>query len=273
MNGAVRALAAAGLLLLASCAVPPASQLAAPPDPDTVRARLLEDEASTRTVRGLARVTFAGPAGGGSASQVVVVALPTRARLETLTPLGTTALVATLRDEELRVHSPLRHEYGVGRATPQTLGRLVKVPVPPELFLRLLAGLPPLPLRAEDPRLTVVGDGASVRVESVNGEYWQRLWIEADPGGAGRGEVGSGGDVLFRFTLGDRQPTGGRSFPFELRVEDPITQSQLRLQYERVQLNLPVDADLFELPAPADPQTRIIDLGGALAPRSGSPRE
>jgi hypothetical protein len=193
--------------------------------------------------------------------------------LETLTPLGTTALVVTLRDEELRVHSLVRHEYGIGRATRRTLGRLVRVPVPPELLLRLLAGLAPLPLRADDPRLTAVGDGSSVRVESVEGEYWQRLWIEADPGGVARGEVGRGGDILFRFAWADWQPTDGRSFPFELRLEDPGTRNGLRLRYERVQLNLPVEADLFELPPPTDPDTRIIDLGGAATPGSGSPRE
>jgi hypothetical protein len=238
-----------------------------------VRARLLQEEAGTRTVRGLARLAFAGPEASASASQVVVVALPNRARLETLTPLGTTALVATLRDEELRVHSLLRREYGVGRATRQTLGRLMKVPVPPELFLRLLAGLPPLPLRAEDPRLTATQDGASVRVESVEAEYWQRLWVGAEPGGGARGEVGRGGDVLFRFTLSDRQQIAGRSFPFALTVEDPATGSALRLRYERVDLNLPVEADLFELPPPTDPDTRIIDLDGAALPRSGSRRD
>jgi hypothetical protein len=269
MNAAVRALAAAGILVTASCAAPSASRLSPPPDPDQVRARLFEDEASTRTMRGLARLEFTGPQGSGSASQVVVVALPDRARFETLTPLGTTALVATLRAGQLRVHAPLRHEYGVGPATRETLGQLLTVPVPPELLLRLLAGLPPLPLRAGDPRLTVVGDGEAVRVESVDGEYWQRLWTGVDEPGLARGEAGRASELLFAFTFADRQSTNGRNFPFELRVEGPAARSQLRLRYERVQLNLPVDADLFELPPPSDPATRIIELGDA----RGSARE
>ena len=220
MNVSVRALAAAGLLLLASCAVTPGSRLAAPPDPDMVRSRLLREEAVTRTARGLARLAFEGPQGSGSASQVVVVALPDRARVEALTPLGTTALVATLRAGELRVHSPLRHEYWTGRATRETLGRLLKVPVPPDLLLRLLAGLPPLPLRAQDPRLMVTPDGAAIRVESVEGEHWQRLWTVADDPEVARGELGRASDVLFTFAFADRRPTDGRSFPFDIRVED-----------------------------------------------------
>ena len=270
MSAPVRALAAAGLLLLASCAVTPVPRLAAPPDPDRVRSRLLQEEAATRTVRGLARLAFEGPSGSGSASQAVVVALPDRARVEALTPLGTTALVATLRAGELRAHSPVRHEYWTGRATREALGRLLTVPVPPEPLLRLLAGLPPLPLRAQDPRLRVTPDGAAVRVESVDGEYWQRLWIEGDDPEVARGEMGSASEALFTFAFADRRPTDGRSFPFDIRVEESGSRSRLQVRYEQVQLNLPADPDLFHLPPPTDPRTRIIDLGsgapGRVAP-------
>jgi hypothetical protein len=272
MNALFRALAAAGLLFAASCASLPASHRAGPPDLDVVREKLLKDDEATRTVRGVARLAFEGPHGSGSASQVVVVALPDRARVEALTPLGTTALVVTLRAEEIRVHSVLRGEYGVGRASPQTLGRLLKVAVPPELLLRLLAGLPPLPVRAQDPRLTVVSEESVVRVESTDGVYWQRMWTEANEPEIARGEVGRAAEVLFTFAFADRQPTDGRRFPFEVRVEEPATHSRVRVRYERVQLNLPADPDLFELPPPADPRTRTIDLGGVTTPRGEAPR-
>jgi hypothetical protein len=164
----------------------------------------------------------------------------------------------------LRAHSPAQHAYWTGRATREALARLLNVPVPPEMLLRVLAGLPPLPVRADDPRLAIVPDGATVRVESVEGDHWQRLWSEADDPAVGRGEVGRASEVLFAFAFTERRPTDGRAFPFEIRVEEIATRTRLRVQYERVQLNLPVDPDLFDLPPPADPQTRIIDLN---APR------
>lgn len=270
MNAPVRALAAAGCLLLASCAATPVPRLAAPPDPEAVRSRLLREESTTRTVRGLARLAFEGPRGSGSAQQVVVVALPDRARVEALTPLGTTALVATVRADELRVDAPIRHEYWTGRATREAVGRLLTVPVPPEPLLRLLAGLPPLPLRAEDPRLIVAQDGADVRVESVHGEHWQRLWVEGEEFGVARGEVGRASELLFLFAFADRKPADGRSFPFDIRVEDATTRSRLHVVYERLELNRPADPALFDLPPPTDPRTRIIDLGGG-APGGGAP--
>jgi outer membrane biogenesis lipoprotein LolB len=270
MSPPVRALAAAWLLLLASCAVTPVPRLAAPPDPDRVRTRLLQEQAATRTVRGLARLAFEASSGRGSAAYAVVVSLPDRARVEAMTPLGTTALVATVRADQLRVDSPLRHEYWTGRATPEALGRLLEVPMPPEPLLRLLAGLPPLPLRARDPRLILTPDGAAVRVESVDGEHWQRLWAEGDDLEIARGEVGRASEVLFRFAFADRRPSDGRNFPFDIRVEDSAGRGRLQLQYERLQLNLPTDSDLFDLPRPTDPRTRIIELGsgtpGRVAP-------
>lgn len=257
MKPPVRAITAAGLLFLAACAVTPPPRPAGPPDPDAVRSQLMHEEAGTRTARGLARVAFEGPQGSGSASHVVVVALPDRARVEALTPLGTVALVATLRENELRAHSALRSEYWTGRATREALGRLLAVPVPPDLLLRLLAGLPPLPVRSEDP---ATPDGARVRVDSKNDELWQRVWSADDGLDAAQGAVGRGPDMLFTFAFGDRRPTDGRRFPFEIRVAVTASQSRLEVHYEQLRLNLPVEAELFELRPPTDPRTRIIDL-------------
>jgi hypothetical protein len=105
----------------------------------------------------------------------------------------------------------------------------------------------------------------------VDGEYWQRLWTGAGDPAVARGEVGRASEVLFAFAFLNWQRTDGRSFPFEIRVEESAAQSRLRVQYERVELNPPVDPDLFELPPPTDPQTRIIRLDDAAPGRS--PRE
>jgi hypothetical protein len=113
----------------------------------------------------------------------------------------------------------------------------------------------------------VTPDGAAVRVESVDGEHWQRLWTEGDEPEVARGEMGRASEVLFTFAFSDRRPTGGRSFPFGIRVEDSASRGRLEVQYERLQLNLPAEPHLFDLPAPTDPRTRIIDLGSGAPAR------
>lgn len=262
---------AAGMFLAASCATLPESRPPSPPNPEGVRAQLLQDEAAIHSVKGVARFEYNGSQGSGSATQVILVALPDRARVETLSPLGTTALVVTLQGETLRMHSFIQQEYAFGRASRDVLGRLLNVPVPPNFLVRLLAGLPPLPVRPEDPRFQVTVEGSAVRVESVAGDWWQRLWTGQDGTTIERGEAGQSSETVLRFGFADRRRTAGVEFPFAMWVEDAKTGARIQVTYERVWLNGPIEGSLFDLPVPRDGHTRIIDLGSRLRPPSGSP--
>jgi hypothetical protein len=81
--------------------------------------------------------------------------------------------------------------------------------------------------------------------------------------------VGRASELLLTFSFADRRLVQGRAFPFEQQVGDPATGSRLRVQFEQVALNAPAEAALFDLPLPADPQTRIIEFGGAEPGRPG----
>jgi hypothetical protein len=252
-----------GLFLAAACAATPeAPELpASPVRPEVLLERLEAGEAAVTTLRALATARYEGPTGSGSASQAIVVALPDRARLEVLSPVGTAVLLLAIRGDALTLYAPTRREYGVGRATPDTLGRLVRLPVPPGPLLRLLAGLPPLPVRPGDPRVQAVRDERVIRVESVDGPFWQRLWTDPDGAWLAGGELGEAGSLLLRFQFGDRRPVDGTPFPFLVVVEGTGANTRLTIRYETVRLNGPVEAGLFDLPRPADPGTRILDLG------------
>ena len=258
----------AACLLAAGCAALPAFNTA--PNPDQVQAQIARDEAAVRTLRGSARVDATGGAESGSAHQVIAIALPDRARLETLTPIGTTALMIVIRGDELRVHSPVRKEFGIGPATAETLGRLVRVPMPPAFLLRLLAGLPPFPVRPEDPRTGIAVEGAAVRLDAVEGIWWERLWTGAGDPAIVRGELGQASGVLLRFGYDDRRAAGETVFPFGIWAEEAATGTRLTLTYERVRLNLPVDDSLFELPLPSD-GSRVIRLDGGPASEGLAP--
>jgi hypothetical protein len=263
-------LGGACLLLAAACGTipnaPPGPLPELAGEPGRLLARMAAEEKRLVSVRGLANVLYRGSAGSGSVLQAIVIAPPDRARLETLSPVGTTVLLLTIHGDDLRVHSLLRHEYGVGRATPESLARLAKVPLPPGPLLRLLAGLPPLALHPDDPRVQVSADTPAIRVDSVDGVYWQRLWMDPNGSGVEHGELGEATGPLLRFQFGDRQAVDGTTFPFEIRLEGMATETALIIRYQTVRLNLPVEAELFELPRPTDGQTRILDLGGGLLP-------
>jgi hypothetical protein len=258
---------AAGLSLLAACAVAPQGPTPGLPDrPEVFLDRLAADEAAVHTLRGLANVHYEGPAGQGSATQVIVVALPDRARLEALSPFGTAVLLLAIRGDDLTVYAPARHEYGVGRATRETLGRLTQVSVPPGPLLRLLAGLPPLRIRPEDPRVQLAVEAGAIRVESVDGSFWQRVWSGPDGVAPERGELGEAGGLLLKFEFGERRQLDGVVFPFAVRLEEMTAGTRLTIHYETVKLNEPVEAGLFDLPRPSDGRTRFLDLGAGPPP-------
>jgi hypothetical protein len=202
---------------------------------------------------------------------VVVVALPDRARLEVLGPLGTAVLILAIQGDRLAMHAPGRGEYGSGRASPETLGRLTGMPVPPRPLLRLLAGLPPLPVRSGDPRVLVTGEERAIRVESVEGAFWQRLWTGPVGSALARGELGEAGGPLLRFQFRDRRRLQGGEFPFSVEVEGAGAGTRVTIQYESVRVNGPIEAELFELPLPTDPGTRILDLGRGSFPGEPHP--
>ncbi|MGE5851300.1 MAG: hypothetical protein ACM362_14330 [Candidatus Methylomirabilota bacterium] len=273
LAGAAPRLLPAGLLLAVACAVTPEGpERPLPPvavHPEMLLERLATEEAAVTTLRGLATVRYEGTAGSGSASQVVVLALPDRARLEVLSPVGTAVLLLVIRGEDLVLQAPTRREYGVGRATRETMGRLIRIPLPAGLLLRLLAGLPPLPVRPGDPRAQVVPEERAIRVESVDGPFWQRLWTRPDGTGLAGGELWEAGGLLLRFQFGEWKRFDGVAFPSLVALESPREGTQVTIRYETVRLNGPVETDLFELPRPADPGTRILDL--SRRPAAGEP--
>jgi hypothetical protein len=122
-----------------------------------------------------------------------------------------------------------------------------------------LAGRPPLPLLPEDPRTRLTPEGAALRIEGVDGLWWQRIWTgEGDPAIV-RGELGRASGALLRFGFADRRPEGDSTFPFTVWAEDANTGARLTLTYERVRLNTPIEDSLFDLPLPAD-GSRIFRL-------------
>lgn len=273
LAGAAPRLLPMGLLLAVACAVTPEGPERLPPPaairPEILLERLATEEAGVRTLHGLGTVRYEGAAGSGSAGQVVVLALPDRARLEVLNPVGTAVLLLVIRGQDLVLHSPVRREYGVGRATRETLGRLIRIPVPPGTLLRLLAGLPPLPVRPGDPRAQVVPEERAIRVESVDGPFWQRLWTGPDGTSLTGGELWEASGLLLRFQFSNRKYLDGTAFPSQVTLESAGEGTRVTIRYETVRLNGPVEADLFELPRPADPGTRILDL--SRGPEAGEP--
>jgi hypothetical protein len=252
-------MAAALLLGLASCATTPEP----PAAPRLISASNLPDiDGEWKTLRGLARVRLEGPIGSGSAGQAVLVALPDAGRLEGLSPLGTTMAVLVVAGDEVRYHSAARREYAAGRATQRAMERLLGIPVPPGPLLRMLAGLPPLPIRMRDPRTRIAAEGDRQALESVDGGLWQRIQFPgAQTAEPARGELGDAGGTLLTFEWEAWRTVGDVVFPHTVRMAGVGRPSRIEVRYEWVRLGEALDPSLFLLPRPAGPDLRVLDLG------------
>lgn len=258
-GAALPALGAALLLLLGSaCSTIPE---APPPSGEGLPIAVPDALHEWQTVRGLAQVRLAGPAGTGSTRQAVLVALPDRGRLESLTPLGTTAAVLVLAGEEIRLHSVLEREFRSGRASREAMERLTGVAVPPGPWLRLLAGLPPLPVREADPRTESRSGGGVRTIASVDGSFWQRLQLPEQAGGGPAGGVlGDASGPLLEFGWEEWRPVAGWSFPHSVRARATGSGAEVALRYEWVRLGEPLEAELFRLSPPAEAGLRSLRL-------------
>lgn len=253
--------ALAGLALAGACTTslpqppgPPA------PTPGEAAAALEGAEAATRTLRGLADVRLEREGQRVRFREAAVLALPDRLRLETLQFGGSTALVLATNGDRLAIYSLATREFAHGRATAAAVAALAGVAVEPRHLLRLLAGLPPLPFRAADPRSRVEADGAGWVAESVTGPFLQRLRLHPT-GDVADGELRAAGAPLFTFQFDEFRPLGTRAFPHRLRLEQP-GRGRVEVAYRTVELNAPVDDAVFSLAVPPG-DVRVLDLDAA----------
>jgi len=151
-------------------------------------------------------------------------------------------------------------EYAAGPATTETVQRLTGIPAPPAVLLRLLAGLPPLPVRMQDPRTRLDDEEGGRLLASVDGPLWQRIHL---PAGAEpvRGELGDAGGLLLTFEWEALRAVEGALVPHTVRVAGAESGVRLTLRYEWVRLGEGPDPSLFDLPQPSDPGIAVRELG------------
>lgn len=270
-------LSLAVLLALAACAAPPpAPEVPGVPIPlpDRLLSRLAAAEREVRGVRGLARVAIAARGARRTVTEAVLLAPPDRLRLETLAFGGTTALALASDGAELFVHAPGAGRFLRGRATPQNLAAVAGVRLQLAHLVRILAGLPPLPVRPEDPRLLARAVDGEVTLESGDGPFTQRLRAAGPDGPLRGGELWEAGRPSLQFGFEDwraaRGPgaeAGARDvpllMPWRIGFRQPEEGLEVQVAYQDLEVDGPGPADLFRLPPPTDDATRVIDLDTA----------
>jgi hypothetical protein len=205
-------------------------------------------------VQGTARVAVDGPDGAGGVDQFVAAERPGRLRVESHDFFGNVLSVLAVDGAALVLYDARARVYYRGAATAANVARLVPVALPPEDLVTLLCGSAPLL------------DGAAIDATPVDGAL--RLTLRR---GAAlqRVDVGAGGVVLrarasldgavgLEVELSGHRPRGGASLPTEVTARVPGAGLALALRWKEVEVNGPLDPDLFRLAPPEG--ARIVDL-------------
>ena len=121
--------------------------------------------------------------------QVAAVERPALIRLETIGWAGLTTLVVASDGQRLQGHIPLENIYVAGRATPDNVAAVIGIQVEPSHLVRLLLGLPPLPIEIDKSAIFRPENEYAYLVRERERPYTQRLWVSADDLTLLRGEL------------------------------------------------------------------------------------
>lgn len=197
--------------------------------------------------------------------EVAVVERPDLVRLETIGWGGLTTLVVASNGRRLAAHAPLENTFLEGSATPDNVAAVTGIRVAPAHLVRLLLGLPPLPIRAETAAVYRPEDDHAYLLRERQSPFTQRLWLSNDDLSLLRGELYDWKSLLLRFRY---SPEGYGLY--SLLLEEPSKQVMVEVSYRSYDLNPELPGELFQLQHP-DGRARVVDLDSGSAPSLRSP--
>ncbi len=246
-----------------SVAPPPTPLSLDDPRPARFLAGLVARGESLNSLRCLARLSVDGPRGSVRAKQVLVARRPAQLRVEILGLLNQ-ALAVLVTDgvnydyfearERIRDRGPVR---------PDLLFQIAGIPLVPEDAVAVLIGAPDasapwVPIAASefhDGRIQVgvAGENGVLReIFEFDGEGGLLAWQRHLPDGS----------LIWQARYGDLRQVGDRVFAHAVDAKFPTLQVQVKVEFDRVELNPPLTDEIFSLQLPAGIVTRPREGGG-----------
>ena len=235
-------------------------QLVSRPVAEEMLRTLKEREAKATSLRAVLDLTVWYGGRRQYLQQVAVVERPALIRLETIGWAGLTTLVVASDGDRLAAHAPLEHTFVAGRATPDNVAAVTGIRVAPSHLVRLLLGLPPLPIEIDKSAVFRPENEYAYLLRERESSYTQRLWVSADDLTLLRGELYDWGSLRLRFRY---SPEGYGLF--SLLLEEPSGRVVVEVSYRSYELNPELPGGLFKLPQPSG-RARVVDLDTGQVP-------
>ena len=251
-----------------------ASQLTIPSAQELLSSLSARRQALT-SLRGLARVTYAGPHDKGTARQAIAVAAPDRFRFDLFSPLGLVATTAC-NGKVLSAYFSQENVVYRGQADPFTIARFTRVLLSAQEITSLLLGIPAIPVIPTISLSPVSEATPSVSFDAERNWYRlelsfaqagkQLLWFEPTTHVLRQWERWTAEEqmvtqVHFGAYKKIQQQEFSFDFPFEIHLSDIHGGQEVGIYYEQVELVPPLADDLFRLGAISGAQVVLVEPG------------
>jgi hypothetical protein len=197
------------------------------------------------SMSGLAKFEMVTPERSMSGNQVLLIEKPDRLRAEVLSLFGSPLLLLAADGEELDVLLPFENEFYTGSASPENLGRFVRLPLQLKDLVKILLYQPPMIAAERVAGYDLNGDGWLV--ERQNPPYRQELFFDAQKRLV---EVNyynrSGLSLAIEYgKFSDEDP-----MPQQFEIRFPRHETTASLKFSDLEVNGKLDPNLFQLTIP-----------------------
>lgn len=208
---------------------------------------------SFHDLQALALVSIQSPWGKLRSHQLIRLRrAPPFLRMETLGPIGPSLYI--LADEaQLLLYSPYEGRVLKGKAGPDQIRKLVRLPLAVPEMVNLLTGLlPPLADGHLQVSLTHQSENERYWVQISSGENqpYQKAWMGADMTLQGYQLYDSDGRVYLIARYGAHRPVDSYPLPQGIQLYLPQEKTFMELTYQDLNLNEGLPDSLLELPIP-----------------------
>lgn len=197
--------------------------------------------------------------------EVIAIERPDLIRWESIGWGGVTSLVVVSDGRRFGAHALLQNIFIEGNATPDNVAAVTGLRVAPAHLVRLLLGLPPIPVQIEHTALYGPDDDHAYLLREQESSFTQRLWLSDDGLSLLRGELYDGKVLRLRFRYA---PSGHRGRV--LFLDEPLQQLTVEISYRSHTINPDLPRELFRIPQPVQ-GARVVNLDAELAPLSTLP--
>lgn len=228
-----------------------------PLDPSEARAQgllrsLAETAETRRALRGTLRLALDGPSGSLRTTQALVAQEPSQLRVEVQGFLSQTVAVLVTDGQRFDLLRTSERIVQRGRVYPGLLFEVARIDLTPDEAVEVLLGAPRLPdgLSATAGRELRDG-GAQLDLADPTGAVLRTL--EWDARGLLRGLVARSatGEVLWQAEFEDFRSVQGARFAHRVALHFPPSQTEVRLEFDEVELNPDLSRDVFVLRFPS----------------------